>query len=143
MSPTTSYLGNVVTGQAFYEVMIWPATLGGAFLMSYSCEAIATLTIASTGFHLYKGPHGGHSASTILYLLAYSEQSGYSDNLLEFFSFLMEHEGVTRASICKVSAPAWRHFTGSNVMFQRPVMKCPPLGSEREWALRLKNERSG
>jgi xyloglucan-specific endo-beta-1,4-glucanase len=112
------YFGDAATGQASYEVMIWLATLGGAFPMSYTNEAIATFTIAGTSFHLYKGPHGGHGASTIFTFVADSEQSSYSGNLLEFIYYLVENEGVSPNLHLQSVGAGMEAFTGSDVKFQ-------------------------
>ena len=113
-----AYFGNGPTSQASYEVMIWLATLGGAFPMSYTNEAIATLTIAGTSFHLYKGPHGGHGASTIFTFVADSDQSSYSGNLLDFFYYLADNEGVSSGLYLQSIGAGMEAFTGSNVHFQ-------------------------
>jgi xyloglucan-specific endo-beta-1,4-glucanase len=98
--------------------MIWLATLGGAFPMSYTNEAIATLTIAGTSFHLYKGAHGGHGASAIFTFVADSELSSYSGNLLDFFYYLVDNEGVSSSLHLQSIGAGMEAFTGSNVNFQ-------------------------
>jgi hypothetical protein len=112
------YFGNDPTGGASYEVMIWLARLGGAFPMSYTNEAIATLTIAGTSFHLYKGPHGGNGASTIFTFVADSEQSSYNGDLLGFFDYLVDNEGVSSSLHLQSIGAGMEAFTGSNVNFQ-------------------------
>lgn len=112
------FLGNAATGQASYEVMIWLAKLGSAFPMSYTANAIATLTIADTGFQLYEGGHGGHGASTIFTFVADSEQSSYSGDLLAFFDYLVDHEGVSSSLYLQTIGAGMEAFAGANVNFQ-------------------------
>ena len=111
------YFGNAATGQASYEVMIWLATVGGAFPLSYSNEAIATLTIAGTGFQLYKGPHGGNGASTIFTFVADTVQSSYSGDMLAFFDYLVETQGVSSDLFLQSVGAGMEAFTGNNVNF--------------------------
>jgi xyloglucan-specific endo-beta-1,4-glucanase len=112
------YLGHTATGQASYEVMIWLASLGGAFPMSYTSDAIATLTIAGTSFHLYKGPRGGHGASTIFTFVADSDRSSYSGDLLDFFQYLVDNAGVSSSLYLQSIGAGIEAFTGSNVVFR-------------------------
>ena len=86
--------------------------------MSYSNEATATLTVAGTRFHLYKGPHGGHGASTIFTFVADSDQSGYSGDLMEFLYYLVDNEGVSSSLYLQSVGAGMEAFIGDNVRFQ-------------------------
>jgi xyloglucan-specific endo-beta-1,4-glucanase len=112
------YLGHTATGQASYEVMIWLASLGGAFPMSYTSDAIATLTIAGISFHLYKGPRGGHGASAIFTFVADSDQPSHSGDLLNFFQYLVDNAGVSSSLYLQSNGAGIEAFTGSSVVFR-------------------------
>ena len=98
--------------------MIWLVTLGGAFPLSYTNDATARLTIAGTSFQLYKGPRGGHGASTIFTFVADSDQSSYSGDLLDFFQYLVDNEGVSSSVYLQSIGAGIEAFTGSAVTFQ-------------------------
>jgi len=56
--------------------------------MSYTNRQWGHSSIADTSFRLYKGPYGGHGASTIVTFVANSEQPSYNGNLLDFLPLL-------------------------------------------------------
>ncbi|EGZ16758.1 putative glucanase [Phytophthora sojae] len=52
------FTSSTASGSNEYEIMIWLAAYGGAGPISSTGKAIATVTIGSNSFKLYKGPNG-------------------------------------------------------------------------------------
>lgn len=114
-----TYLGSTPTGSATTEVMIWLAAPGSAFPMSYSMHPIATPTICGIGFDLYKGPHGGHGANAIYTFVASAGGIGghFSGDLMGFFDYLTENEGIDGSQYLQSVGAGMEAFTGSEVTF--------------------------
>lgn len=91
--------------------MIWLAT------NALHKQAIVILSIAGTSFQLHKGPHGGHGASTTFTFVANSEQSSYNGNLLNFFSYLVDNEGVSSGLFLQSIETGMEAFAANNINF--------------------------
>ena len=106
-----TFLGTTASGTASYEVMIWLAALGGAGPISSTGSPVATPTIGSTTIKLYKGPNG---STTVFSFVAESEQTDYTGDLMEFFNYLVAHEGVSSTQYLQSIGAGTEPFTGSN-----------------------------
>lgn len=106
-----TFLGTTASGTASYEVMIWLAALGGAGPISSTGSPIATPTIGSTTFKLYKGPNG---STTVFSFVAESEQTDYTGDLMDFFNYLVTNEGVSSSQFLQSIGAGTEPFTGSD-----------------------------
>ena len=106
------FLGTSPTASASYEVMVWLGALGGAGPISSSGAPIATPTIGSTTFNLYKGPNG---AMTVFSFVAQNKQTtSYSGDLMGFFKYLENTQGVPSSQYLQSIGAGTEPFTGSN-----------------------------
>ncbi|KAJ5586847.1 uncharacterized protein N7459_002612 [Penicillium hispanicum] len=86
------FLSSSADGANEYEIMVWLAALGGAGPISSTGSAVATTTIAGVPFKLYSGPNG---ATTVYSFVAESTTTDFSGDLLDFFTYLIDHEGLS------------------------------------------------
>ncbi|KAJ5812246.1 hypothetical protein N7474_008547 [Penicillium riverlandense] len=86
------FLSSSATGSNEYEIMVWLAAIGGAGPISSTGSPIATATINGITWNLYYGMNG----STYVYsFVANSEVTSFSGDMLQFFQYLEEYEGVS------------------------------------------------
>lgn len=116
-----TYLGDTPNGGASTEVMIWLDNPGDVAPMSYTNSPITSITIGGTTFDLYKGPRGGHGAWAIYTFVAQSIQSDYSGDLMDFFNYLTEKEGISDTQYLQSIGAGMEAFTGSNVQFTSAI----------------------
>ena len=93
--------------------MIWLAALGGAGPISSTGKPVATPTIGSTTFKLYKGPNG---STTVFSFVAESEQPNYSGDLKAFYTYLEENQGVSSSLYLQSIGAGTEPFTGSDAV---------------------------
>ena len=106
------FLGTSPTASASYEVMVWLGALGGAGPISITGSPIATPTIGSTTFNLFKGPNG---AMTVFSFVAQNKQTTkYSADLMAFFKYLETSQGVSSSQYLQSIGAGTEPFTGSN-----------------------------
>lgn len=98
-------------GSDEYEIMVWLAALGGAGPISESGSAIATPTIGDVSWSLYSGPNGD---TTVYSFVASSEQTDFSGNLIDFFDYLEEYEGLSSSQYLLSIQAGTEAFTGSD-----------------------------
>ncbi|KAF3769762.1 family 12 glycoside hydrolase [Cryphonectria parasitica EP155] len=94
-----------------YEVMIWLAALGGAGPISSTGATIATPSIDGYTWNLWYGLNG---ATKVYSFVAPSEITSFDGNLLSFFDYLVDYEGVSSSS-CLIDIQAGTEpFTGTS-----------------------------
>lgn len=72
--------------------MIWLAALGGAGPISSTGSTVATPTIGDNEFELYSGANGD---TTVYSFVATSEITEFSGDLMDFFNYLIDNEGLS------------------------------------------------
>jgi len=94
--------------------MIWLAALGGAGPISSTGSAIATATIAGHSFKLYSGPNGD---TTVYSFVAVSEVTDFDGDLLDFLTYLADHEKFSTSQYINVLEAGTEPFTGTDAVF--------------------------
>lgn len=95
-----------------YEVMIWLAALGGAEPLG-CCNTIATPTIGGVTWNLYKG----YNTWTVYSFVATIEQTDFSGDAMDFFTYLIDYEGVPSNYYLQSIAGGTEAFLGENAWF--------------------------
>lgn len=104
------FLSSTADGSDEYEIMVWLAALGGAGPISSTGSAIATTTINGVTFKLYSGPNG---SMTVYSFVAESTTTSFSGDMLDFFTYLIDNEGLS-SSLYLIDVQAGTEpFTGS------------------------------
>lgn len=104
------FLSSTADGDDEYEIMVWLAALGGAGPISSTGSAIATTTINGVTFKLYSGPNG---SMTVYSFVAESTTTAFSGDMLDFFTYLIDNEGLS-SSLYLIDVQAGTEpFTGS------------------------------
>ncbi|KAF1777860.1 Concanavalin A-like lectin/glucanase domain [Phytophthora cactorum] len=98
------FTSSTAGGSNEYEIMIWLAAYGGAGPISSTGKAIATVTIGSNSFKLYKGPNGS-TTKTI---------TNFSADLLDFFTYLVKYQAFPSIQFLITLEAGTEPFTGSN-----------------------------
>ncbi|KAL4130506.1 Inactive glycoside hydrolase xlp1 [Phytophthora ramorum] len=105
------FTSSSATGSNEYEIMIWLAAYGGAGPISSTGKAIATVTIGSNSFKLYKGPNG---STTVFSFVATKTITSFSADLLSFFTYLVNSQGFPSSQYLTTLEAGTEPFTGSN-----------------------------
>lgn len=92
--------------------MIWLAAIGGAEPIGYG-SAIASPTIDGVTWNLYKGTN----TWTVFSFVASSEQTDFSGNIMSFFTYLIDNEGLPSDYYLQSIAAGTEAFTGSDAVF--------------------------
>jgi xyloglucan-specific endo-beta-1,4-glucanase len=104
------FLSSSASGSEEYEIMVWLAALGGAGPISSTGSAIATTTINGVTFKLYEGLNG---SMTVYSFVAESTTTSFSGDMLDFFTYLIDNEGLS-SSLYLIDVQAGTEpFTGS------------------------------
>ncbi|KAJ6037215.1 hypothetical protein N7540_001494 [Penicillium herquei] len=104
------FLASSASGSNEYEIMVWLAALGGAGPISSTGSSVGTVTVAGVEFSLYSGPNG---ATTVYSFVASETTNSFSGDLLEFFTYLIDNEGLS-SSLYLVDVQAGTEpFTGT------------------------------
>jgi xyloglucan-specific endo-beta-1,4-glucanase len=101
------------SGNNEFEIMVWLAAIGGAGPLSTSGSPIATPSISSHTFKLYKGTNGD---TTVYSFVAESEIQNFTGDLKPFFTYLINDEGFSSSQYLKSIGAGTEPFTGSNVV---------------------------
>lgn len=102
-------------GSSQYEIMIWLAALGGAGPISSTGSTIATPTIGGVTWKLYSGPNGD---TTVYSFVAESEQTNFSGDIKEFYTYLVDSEGFSSSQYLNSIQAGTEAFTGSSAVFK-------------------------
>lgn len=98
-------------GSSAYEIMIWLAAIGGAGPISSTGSPIATVTIAGISWDLFKGPNG---STTVFSFVAHGEQTSFNADVLDFFKYLIQSQGLPSSQYVSGVAAGTEPFSGSN-----------------------------
>lgn len=90
--------------------MIWLAALGGAGPISSTGSAIATTNINGVNWKLYSGPNG---QMTVYSFVAESTVTDFSGDLLKFFTYLEQNQGLSSDQYLTHVQAGTEPFTGS------------------------------
>jgi xyloglucan-specific endo-beta-1,4-glucanase len=108
------FLSSTPTGSDEFEIMVWLGALGGAGPISSTGSPIATPTIGSTTFNLFKGPNG---QMTVYSFVATSKMdTNYSGDLKAFFTYLIANQGLSANEYLLSIGAGTEPFTGSNAV---------------------------
>ncbi|KAG6008090.1 hypothetical protein E4U21_004971 [Claviceps maximensis] len=102
-----------------YEIMVWLAALGGAAPISTTGRTpIATVQIAGSAWHLFKGPNGD---TTVFSFVAAGNINNFNGDLNLFFKYLTSSQGVPTSSVVTSLQAGTEPFTGQNAVFRSTV----------------------
>ncbi|KUJ21836.1 concanavalin A-like lectin/glucanase [Mollisia scopiformis] len=107
------FTSSTATGSNEYEIMIWLAALGGAGPISSTGSAIATVTINSVSWNLFKGPNG---STTVYSFVAASEATSYSGDIKNFFTYLTTYQSFPSSQYLLSIGAGTEPFTGSSAV---------------------------
>ncbi|KAG6616431.1 Cell 12A endoglucanase [Phytophthora cinnamomi] len=105
------FTSSTASGSSEYEIMIWLAAYGGAGPISSTGKAIATVTIGSNCFNLYKGPNG---STTVFSFVATETITNFSADLLEFFTYLVNNQAFPSSQYLTTLEAGTEPFVGTN-----------------------------
>lgn len=97
-----------------YEIMVWLAAIGGAGPISSTGSAVATPTIAGSSWSLYSGTNGD---TTVYSFVASSQIENFSGDMMEFFTYLVENQGLSSSKWITSLQAGTEPFTGSDAVF--------------------------
>ncbi|EFX06442.1 xyloglucan-specific endo-beta-1,4-glucanase precursor [Grosmannia clavigera kw1407] len=107
------FTSSTASGSNEYEIMIWLAALGGAGPISSTGSTVATPTIGGVSWKLYSGPNGD---TTVYSFVAATEQTSFSGDLREFFTYLIANEGFPSTQFLLSVGAGTEPFTGSDAV---------------------------
>jgi xyloglucan-specific endo-beta-1,4-glucanase len=105
------FLSSTADGSEEYEIMVWLAALGGAGPISSTGSAIATVTINGVSWKLYKGPNG---SMTVYSFVASSTVTNFSGDMLDFFTYLEQNQGLSSSLYLTHVQAGTEPFTGTS-----------------------------
>ena len=93
LADSTDNAANVasVSDARSYEIMIWLAGTGITPISTTGDTPLTTTTIGGISWKLYKGPNG---STTVFSFVADPNITDYSGDLLDFYKYLMDSQGV-------------------------------------------------
>ncbi|KAJ5788574.1 Glycoside hydrolase family 12 [Penicillium paradoxum] len=104
------FLSSTADGSDEYEIMVWLAALGGAGPISSTGSPIATVNINGISWDVYVGPNG---AMTVYSFVAPYTVTSFSGDLLDFFTYLENDQGLS-SSLYLINVQAGTEpFTGT------------------------------
>ncbi|ETI54459.1 hypothetical protein F441_02682 [Phytophthora nicotianae CJ01A1] len=105
------FTSSTATGKNEYEIMIWLAAYGGAGPISSTGKAIATVTIGSNSFKLYKGPNG---STTVFSFVATKTITNFTADLQKFLTYLVNSQGLPSSQYLITLEAGTEPFVGTN-----------------------------
>ncbi|OJJ68009.1 hypothetical protein ASPBRDRAFT_58604 [Aspergillus brasiliensis CBS 101740] len=96
-----------------YEIMIWLAAYGGIEPIGNADGAIASPTIGGYTWDLYKGPNDW----TVFSFVARETITDFSADLMQFFTYLIDNEGVSSSLYLQTLGAGTEPMTGSDAWF--------------------------
>lgn len=94
--------------------MVWLAAIGGAGPISSTGSPVATPSIADTTWSLYEGTNGD---TTVYSFVANSEVEDFDGDLNDFFTYLVDKEGVDDSLYITKLQAGTEPFTGNDAVF--------------------------
>ncbi|KAJ5791728.1 CAZyme family GH12 [Penicillium psychrosexuale] len=104
------FLSSTADGSEEYEIMVWLAALGGAGPISSTGKAIATVTINGVEWDVWVGPNG---QMTVYSFVAKSTVTSFSGDLLKFFTYLVNDQGLSDSKYLIDVQAGTEPFTGT------------------------------
>ncbi|KAI8060167.1 hypothetical protein BC940DRAFT_281129 [Gongronella butleri] len=101
-------------GNNEYEIMIWPAALGGAGPISSTGSPIASFDFGGTSWKLYKGPNG---STTVYSFVASSVVNNLSGDINAFFKYLVSNNYIGSSQYLNVFEAGTEPFSGNDAVF--------------------------
>lgn len=92
--------------------MIWLAAFGGIQPIGYGTP-IASPTIDGVTWNLYKGPN----TWTVFSFVATSQINNFSGDIMEFFTYLIDNQGLPSNYYLQVMQAGTEPMTGSDAWF--------------------------
>lgn len=108
------WLASSADGDNEYEIMVWLAALGGAGPISSTGSTIDTPTIGGYTWDLYTGPNGD---TTVYSFVASSSIESWSGDMMDFFTYLVENQGVSDSKYITSLQAGTEPFTGTDAVF--------------------------
>ncbi|PYH44703.1 xyloglucan-specific endo-beta-1,4-glucanase A [Aspergillus saccharolyticus JOP 1030-1] len=96
-----------------YEVMVWLGVYGGIEPIGNADGPIASPTIGGQVWDLYKGPNDW----TVFSFVARENIENYSGDIMEFFTYLIENEGVDSSLYLQTLGAGTEPKTGEDAWF--------------------------
>ncbi|PYH44324.1 putative endoglucanase [Aspergillus saccharolyticus JOP 1030-1] len=106
-----TFLAESASGSNKYEIMIWLAALGGAGPISSTGSTVATPTLSGVTWDLYSGPNGD---TTVYSFVASSTTEDFCGDLMDFYNYLVEYEGLSDSLYLTTLEAGTEPFTGSD-----------------------------
>jgi len=106
---STSQQGGGASSTSTYEIMVWLSTRGGA---GPAGSQVATATINGESWNVYKGDVSNWVDFSFVRANG-SEATSYSADLLSFFTYLVQNQGVPSSSFLNQLQSGTEPFTGS------------------------------
>lgn len=94
--------------------MVWLSALGGAGPISSTGSAVATPSIADSTWSLYSGTNGD---TTVYSFVASSDIDSFDGDLNDFFTYLVDNEGVSDSLYITKLQAGTEPFTGTDAVF--------------------------
>lgn len=108
------WLAPTADGTDDYEIMVWLDAIGGAGPISSTGSAVADVTIGSVTWNLFSGANG---ATTVHSFVAQSAQQEWTGDMMDFFTYLIENEGVPDTHYLTSIGAGTEPFTGTDAIF--------------------------
>ncbi|RAH45309.1 xyloglucan-specific endo-beta-1,4-glucanase A [Aspergillus brunneoviolaceus CBS 621.78] len=96
-----------------YEVMVWLGVYGGIEPIGNADGPIASPTIGGRVWDLYKGPNDW----TVFSFVARENVQDYSGDIMDFFNYLIDNEGVSSSLYLQTLGAGTEPMTGSDAWF--------------------------
>lgn len=104
-----------ITGPKAYELMVWLAAYGGDQPVGSS---VGSVTIGGTGFDLWHGTNVQSGNTVNVYSFVIDETNeDYSGDIMDFFSYLIDNEGVDSSLYLIQLQAGTEAITGTNCVF--------------------------
>ena len=94
--------------------MVWLAAYGGAGPISSTGSPVDTPTIGGQKYSLYSGPNGD---TTVYSFVASSTITDFSGDMMDFFNYLVQNQGVSDSYYITSLQAGTEPFTGSDAVF--------------------------
>ncbi|KAG0153245.1 hypothetical protein PDIDSM_5095 [Penicillium digitatum] len=97
-------------GNEEFEIMVWLAAIGGAGPISSTGRPIATVSLNGAEWDVWVGPNG---QMTVYSFVAKSTINKFGGDLLDFFKYLIEHQGLPSNKYLKSVQAGSEPFIGA------------------------------
>lgn len=115
------FTSSSASGSDEYEVMVWLAALGGAGPISSTGSPVATPDIDGVTWSLYSGYNGD---THVFSFVASGEQTRFDGNLKDFFTYLVDDQGMPSSQYLLSIGAGTEAFTGSDAVLTVSAYSC-------------------